>query len=274
MNRADRRTTAAAPELSHPSGEEARLVDDGDDYSSGASTPPLWRAASPPPHTSSLSSGGDLTHYRSLSPAARTQAIARGQRELMEMVSRMPEGCYELSLKDLVEHQYQIGIENPPPATADKKLNDGGGGGGGGKVRWAVSNNPVAGAKISRSGSLDNGGFLLKMGLPVSSLRSRNGSKKKTNPYAGGKAGSQKDGRISPTGKSGGCGMAEKEWWKDESESFAGFSSYSDSRSSKSSSHGSSSRSSSINSSNNNNNRRRSGGCCLFFWSTKVKVAD
>ncbi|CAN1239892.1 hypothetical protein LINGRAPRIM_LOCUS2521 [Linum grandiflorum] len=237
MNPADRRmyTAAASPDFfASPSGEEARLVyDAADDFSSGASTPPLWRPASPPPQN----------NYRSLSPASRAQAIARGQRELMEMVSRMPEGCYELSLKDLVEHHH--GIE-PPPSSTETKLIDGGGGGG--KVRWALTNNPVAsGARISRSGSLDNGGFLLKMGLPVSSLRSRNNSKKTTKAEKKTTAG---DGRVAPTEKSG---SGEKEWWKDENGSSAGFSSNSGSRSSKSSSHSHSS--SSRCSSRNSNNR-------------------
>ncbi|TXG53070.1 hypothetical protein EZV62_022239 [Acer yangbiense] len=68
----------------------------GDD--SGVCSPPLWRTSpnSSPQHRKN--------HYRSLSPSSRTQAIARGQRELMEMVGRMPESCYELSMKDLVEH--------------------------------------------------------------------------------------------------------------------------------------------------------------------------
>lgn len=73
-----------------------------------------WRAqnyrASEPlrsPTRSPITTAQSPNHYRSLSPASRTQAIARGQRELMEMVKNMPEACYELSLKDLVEHKHR-----------------------------------------------------------------------------------------------------------------------------------------------------------------------
>lgn len=38
-----------------------------------------------------------------MSPASRTEAIVRGQRELMDMVKNMAESNYELTLKDLVE---------------------------------------------------------------------------------------------------------------------------------------------------------------------------
>ncbi|KAI4320545.1 hypothetical protein MLD38_034014 [Melastoma candidum] len=63
---------------------------------SGASTPPLWPTSPPDIPTSA-----DI--YCSLSPASRTQAILRGQRELMEFVRNLPETSYELSLKDFVD---------------------------------------------------------------------------------------------------------------------------------------------------------------------------
>ncbi|XVF58805.1 hypothetical protein PTKIN_Ptkin07bG0095700 [Pterospermum kingtungense] len=36
---------------------------------------------------------------------SRRQAIEEGRKELMEMICKMPESCYELSLKDLVDHE-------------------------------------------------------------------------------------------------------------------------------------------------------------------------
>ncbi|KAK8672820.1 hypothetical protein V6N13_111179 [Hibiscus sabdariffa] len=43
--------------------------------------------------------------YSNLSPTRRRQIIEEGRKELMEMVRNMPESCYELSLKDLVDRQ-------------------------------------------------------------------------------------------------------------------------------------------------------------------------
>ncbi|KAG2268962.1 hypothetical protein Bca52824_063517 [Brassica carinata] len=68
-----------------------------DQSDSGVCSPTLWSTSPPrsPRHRPE--------DYSSLSPDSKAQAIARGQRELMEMVSKMPESCYELSLKDIVE---------------------------------------------------------------------------------------------------------------------------------------------------------------------------
>lgn len=70
---------------------------------SGASTPPLWAGSGSPESRQ--------TNYESLSPRSRTEAIVRGQMELMEMVKSMPESCYELSLKDLVEVNRNVSQE-------------------------------------------------------------------------------------------------------------------------------------------------------------------
>ena len=90
-------------------GAETSLMED----ESGVSTPPLWRTSPSrsPPHRQNI-------NYRCLSPSSKSQAIARGQKELMEMVSRMPESCYELSLKDLVEHQHLV-VEPKQESFAD-----------------------------------------------------------------------------------------------------------------------------------------------------------
>nr|XP_043624852.1 uncharacterized protein LOC122596352 [Erigeron canadensis] len=73
-----------------------------DEEEEEVSSPPLWR-------TNYISSVEDP---RALSPASRAQAIARGQRELMEMVENMPETSYELSLKDMVDHHQQRELFN------------------------------------------------------------------------------------------------------------------------------------------------------------------
>lgn len=70
-----------------------------EEENSGVCSPPLWRNTSPP------DSPMRHTNHGVLSPASRAQAIARGKREIMEMVQNMPETSYELSLKDLVEQR-------------------------------------------------------------------------------------------------------------------------------------------------------------------------
>lgn len=71
------------------------------DDESGVCSPPLWRKSPPriPIHLEQ-----SYNSFRILPPSSRVQAIARGQKELMEMVQAMPESSYELSLKDLVEY--------------------------------------------------------------------------------------------------------------------------------------------------------------------------
>ncbi|KAK0576093.1 hypothetical protein LWI29_011743 [Acer saccharum] len=128
----------------------------GDD--SGVCSPPLWRKSpnSSPQHRKN--------HYRSLSPSSRTQAIARGQRELMEMVGRMPESCYELSMKDLVEHpmieskqeSFREETKSSVKSSDDKGL------------LKKKKNEKKQIQMMKRSGSADNERFLLKMIFPVS----------------------------------------------------------------------------------------------------------
>ncbi|XP_071737826.1 uncharacterized protein [Rutidosis leptorrhynchoides] len=72
---------------------------------SGVCSPPLWRtnnSFSPP------DSPVRYTNSRALSPASRALAIARGKKEMMEMVENMPETSYELSLKDMVDPRLEF----------------------------------------------------------------------------------------------------------------------------------------------------------------------
>ncbi|XP_035835663.1 uncharacterized protein LOC118479280 [Helianthus annuus] len=81
--------------------------------------------------------------------------MAKGRKELMEMINDLPESCYELSLKDMVAED----TEDSGYAIEDKV-----------DVKSKVKGKKK-GAKrrpISRSVSLDTGVFLLKMFVPSS----------------------------------------------------------------------------------------------------------
>lgn len=161
-------------------GVQSNDVDD-----SGICSPPLWRTSPP------RSPQQRKNHYRSLSPASRTQAIARGQKELMEMVRNMPESCYELSLKDLVEKRWQ---ENTAEERNLKSKNG------------CKRENSVR--KVKRSGNIDSGGFYLKMMFPIS-LGSKK-KKKKNEPSV------NSSSRVSPrpSVSEGSVKGMDKEWWK------------------------------------------------------------
>lgn len=163
---------------------------------SGVCSPPLWKTSpsgSPNGGNSPMHRRHHQNHYRSLSPASRMQAIAQGQKELMEMVRNMPESCYELSLKDLVEHPVVQPPPDPFPGKREKK-----------KAEDSKKKNDTK-PKIVRSGSLDNGGFLLKMVFPVS-FRSKKKKNSATNTCS----------KVSPKPPSSdGFGKSvDKEWWK------------------------------------------------------------
>ncbi|GFS37582.1 hypothetical protein Acr_00g0052870 [Actinidia rufa] len=134
---------------SHSGGLQFRGENTEDE--SGFSSPPLW-ATSPPM--------SPQRNYHTLSPNSRSQAIARGQWELMEMVKTLPESCYELSLKDLVQHPRVNDV-------GDKIL-----------IRRQESKRNDGKAEMMRSRSMENGGLLIKMVFPFS-LRSIKKKKKK-----------------------------------------------------------------------------------------------
>lgn len=182
-------------------GAEAKVEDE-----SGVCSPPLWKTSpsgSPNGGNSPLHRRHHQNHYRSLSPASRMQAIAQGQRELMEMVRNMPESCYELSLKDLVERPVVQAPQDLFPekrnfgdeiATSREKK----------KVKDRKKKNDTK-PKMGRSGSLDNGGFLLKMVFPVS-FRLKKKKNSATNTCS----------KVSPKplASDGSAKSVDKEWWK------------------------------------------------------------
>jgi len=166
------------------------------DDESGMCSPPLWSTSpTKSPHHRK-------NYYRCLSPASKTQAIARGQRELMEMVKNMPESSYELSLKDLVEHpRVDVGQEKGvkgAKGAEERKLNS--------KNAHARMVDKKGQAK--RSGKIDSGGFYLKMVFPISL-----GSKKKTKNEA---LVNSSPNKVSPrtSVSEGSAKGVEKEWWK------------------------------------------------------------
>ncbi|WCJ43461.1 hypothetical protein M5689_024197 [Euphorbia peplus] len=176
-------------------GPEKKLIPDVNDKEDdpGVYSPPLWRTSPP------------RNHYRNLSPSSRAQAIARGQKELMEMVGKMPEGCYELSLKDIVEQSFvdPVKEENETRIIMKKKNENK-------KVQQQQQ-------QMSRSGSMEhNGGFLLKILFPVS----LGSTKKKKMVMNKGKSSSKssngESGRVSPRPLlvDGGSKGVENEWWK------------------------------------------------------------
>ncbi|KAJ0256001.1 Uncharacterized protein HA466_0090240 [Hirschfeldia incana] len=226
-----------------------RTFDDHPD--SGVCSPPLWKnspSKSPPPDIQ--------THYHNLSPVSKAKVIARGQRELMEMVSKMPESCYELSLKDLVEvnteEEKERKVFGEMPQRKAKKASK--------VVRKVKSDkwvDPV------RNGGVNNSGFLLKLGFPVS-LGAKKGTKKKKKD--------ENDASVTSRGSwvSPRPSVSEdKDWVKSESSRSGRGVSRINSGSSKSSGGGSSSRSNSDRS--RSSLRDEKSGCLSFLRSVHVR---
>jgi hypothetical protein len=219
---------------------EKKAIDD-----SGICSPPLWTTSPPrsPQHRAA-------NHYRSLSPASRTQAIVRGQKELMEMVRNMPEACYELSLKDLVEQPFVEARQETVPEErplyrreSSKKMNDK-------RVQARRS-----------TGGIDGGGLYLKMGFPLS-LGSRKSKQKNDQSVTNTSA---KVSPKSPVMDGSVKGSVDKEWWKKR------FSVSGESESGGSSSNSGSMKSSGSSSSRSSSIRSRSSNSRYFtFYNSKL----
>ncbi|KAF7829778.1 uncharacterized protein G2W53_012111 [Senna tora] len=167
-------------------GTESKDTDD-----SGICSPPLWRTSPP------TSPQQRKNYYRSLSPASRTQAIARGQKELMDMVRNMPESSYELSLKDLVEKPWieaQAQAREEENQAEQRNLNTRNGF----RKEGSGSGRKIQGKRGGNN--IDSGGFYLKMMFPISL-----GSKKKTKIETSVNGSS----KVSPRPS-----VSDKEWWK------------------------------------------------------------
>ncbi|XP_028757681.1 uncharacterized protein LOC114716789 isoform X2 [Neltuma alba] len=173
-----------------PNGTGTRLATQSKeaDDDSGICSPPLWRTSPP------RSPQQRKNYYRSLSPASRTQAVARGQMELMEMVRNMPERTYELSLKDLVERPW---VDARDENAADDRNPNG--------KRGQKRESNIR--KMKKGSNVDRGGFYLKMMFPASL-----GSKKKKKNESSANGSSKVSPRHSLS--EGSVKAADKDWWK------------------------------------------------------------
>lgn len=121
----------------------------------------------------------------------------------MEMVRNMPESCYELSLKDLVERPRMLEVDEDNASTDGLvKREDG-------KVK---KKNERKKPMVMRSGSMDSGGFLLKMVFPISlgSYKKNNKmvNKNKKNKSDCVEEESTSDKQVPPRP------CVDKDWWK------------------------------------------------------------
>ncbi|XP_010270347.1 PREDICTED: uncharacterized protein LOC104606705 [Nelumbo nucifera] len=175
-----------------------------EDDESGVSSPPLWKTSSPPSPTEAAPlhpRRNHHHHYQYLSPTSRSQAIARGRWEMVEMIQNMPESNYELSLKDIVEKPVvqaveQVTVDENGDLNNGRKMK---------KEQGARNGRRNDKKGILRTESMDRGVFLLNMFFPTSM-----GSKKKKKSSITGNC-SKVSPRPSLEGSERGV---DKDWWK------------------------------------------------------------
>ncbi|KAI3836489.1 hypothetical protein MKW98_008250 [Papaver atlanticum] len=275
--------------------------DDTHDEADGVTSPPLWKY---PRSSSSISNSIEVLASRSrvnynrffsFNDATattttdfvsnRSQEIARGRQELMDMIRTMPENSYELSLKDLIEHKQQPQPTKDDHHDATPEMES---------SHNSTNNSSSTTSKVSskdqpksnresnipvlkRSKSADssngkNGPVLLKMFLPFSDFgmhkkkRKNKGSKKsayyakvspKPTPLIEGEKNSTTTTNTS----------IDKEWWKKR------FAVAADKYQTEITiSHGGlDSRGESSGSSNGSNGSRKMAGLLTCFWSSNTK---
>ncbi|PWA40631.1 hypothetical protein CTI12_AA560990 [Artemisia annua] len=248
-----------------------------EEENSGVCSPPLWRNTSPP------DSPVRHTNHGVLSPASRAQAIARGKREIMEMVQNMPETSYELSLKDLVEQRNEFLDTSHVDETQSMEENEersilrGSNNNYKKKASVKRQESNKTGKIVVRNGSTNhNKGLFINMFFPFSV-----GSKKKktsiTTSLSFGKDSIKYSPKPELFEKSSG-GDRRDWWWKKytgsgDSESLGITSSSSGDSTRRSGSSGSSGSSAagSLHSNSNRKNNDCSYGCWSFFPSRKRK---
>ncbi|GFZ09884.1 hypothetical protein Acr_21g0004830 [Actinidia rufa] len=197
------------------------------DHEFDVCSPPLWKT----------SPGKTHENYGLLSPNSRTQAIVRGQWELMEMVKKMPDSCYELSLKDLVE-QYPRAESQEECLVGEKILKQ--------RVKVTKRQESMGGGR-----GIDNRGLFLNMVFPFSF---GSGKKKKLSTNIWSRVSPKPEANSEKSSKA-----VDREWWKKRFSVLGESESGGESRNSSGSSR--SSRSSSIRSSSS-----CSTGCRSFFF--------
>ncbi|XP_009758420.1 uncharacterized protein LOC107801301 [Nicotiana tabacum] len=183
--------------------ESLNHVDYGD--KSGVSSPPLWKNS----HQIS-------TNYRSNSTSSRALAIAKGQFELMEMVKNMPESCYELSLKDLVEQNRVLESDqeeclinkveenftsttSPEQEVVQQRVKS--------IQRQESNSNKNKKGKMITSESFENQSLFLKMFFPIS-LESKKKNLKNSPKTTNTKVSPKPEGSVKSSKN------VEKDWWK------------------------------------------------------------
>lgn len=87
----------------------------------GVCSQPSWSKSPPRGPAHHIPS---INRTRNSPPSLRVQAIARGQKELMAMVKAMPETLYELSLKDIVDHQNNGNEKHEGEIQVDHQTNE------------------------------------------------------------------------------------------------------------------------------------------------------
>ncbi|MCL7029849.1 hypothetical protein MKW94_008210 [Papaver nudicaule] len=273
--------------------------DDLNDETDGVTSPPLWKfprsSSSISNSTEGLTSISRVNYNRFFSfndttitsttdvVSNRSQEIARGRQELMDMIRTMPENSYELSLKDLIEHKQQLqptnddhqdaalemepsrnSIDNNSSTTTSKVLSK--------DQPKSYKENKIPVLMRSKSGDSSNGKngpVLLKMFLPFSDFRMNNKKRKnkgskKTAYYA----------KVSPKptplieGEKNSSTTTnttiDKEWWKKR------FSVAAD-KDQTANNGGLDSRGESNSSSNSSNGSRKMAGLLTCFWSSNTK---
>ncbi|KAK6922803.1 hypothetical protein RJ641_011107 [Dillenia turbinata] len=171
----------------------------------GSNSPPLWRKDQSKSNGDEFSPLLSQNHLEgNLSPASRRQVIVNRRIELMEMIKTMPESSFELSLKDIVDRQQHLDEvqDGVGPDDGEFEFNV--------KVqpKRQKSRNKKSNKmdRISRSGSMDNEAFLLKMAIPSLGLTRRNKSVPGT------------CSKVSPRESfEGSRELRDKEWWKSKS---------------------------------------------------------
>lgn len=258
------------------------------DEDSGVCSPPLWRSLSPP------DSPVRFNNPRALSPSSRAQAIARGQREIMDMVENMPETSYELSLKDIVEQRRElvsdVSVDETQSMEEGEERSILGSGQTGsqrrtkskkGSVKRQESNKTAR--VIVKNGSINhNKGLMINMFFPFSIGSKRRNSFRTSSSFGNN---SNHGAGVKPSPKpelldksAGGGGDGRDRWWKkftgsSDNESLGITSSSSGESTGRSGSSGSSG-SSAADSLHSNSARKNNGcsnGCWSFFPSRKRK---
>ncbi|XP_074270391.1 uncharacterized protein LOC141594092 isoform X2 [Silene latifolia] len=157
---------------------------------------------------------------QNLSPSSRTQAIAKGRRELMDMVRDLPESFYELSLKDIVDKKTEYGVQKGVGIGIDISEEKKGGKDNGIKPMETNKTMKKKSKKVKKSESkkkmvvvrgknVDRGRFLLRTSVFPIFSRSKKNKKRLVNGNSF---------KVAPMSKpnpssNGSMKVVEKDWW-------------------------------------------------------------